>query len=572
MSRLFTFLTESDAESIRRSHRRRAKEIAVSMSKRTSLSKDAPVDSTLSRRSMEDSAISKITSREAGPSLLPTAGGHAWSSASSIYRRSAEEDTVQALMDLSLPRFTKLDDRVIPKTEPWPVIEKSPASPVSAKDGYRKNVTSPCMVLDDISSCSSVGDVSPLDFNVTLLYDSEDSITQVGSIVFSSEEEVLLSSGQEDRRKVRKRDPRPRNQPRLTDVQEYEPMSRPVDVPGYEPTSMERSVDVPAYEPTPKERTVDVLVYEPTPKERPFDVPGYEPTSMERSVDVPAYEPTRWYIRRDVERPFLWRRFIRQNIDRPFDVPTYVPTPRERPADGSAYEPTLRGRLVDDTKSEPTPKKRPVDPKNVPLICVLPPPGDLPDWSDREAMPLIIIENGSAVEKPRTTDGLLPVGSEILLPQSPGVTRKPCQCPCRRIGRGRSILRICQQKAVYLMCRRANRDSTCDRPGSGYSRLRLPNPRRQTTSVSTTRSSEHQLRLLNVIIPQGWIQRRRCRYIVYRKTVTLVFISRQYQQCSPQEFHQTVSLGRPRRISYGISSGKDPLTRVRLPWKQGTVL
>ena len=41
MSKLFTFLKESDAESIRRSHRRRAKEIAVSMSKRTSESKDA---------------------------------------------------------------------------------------------------------------------------------------------------------------------------------------------------------------------------------------------------------------------------------------------------------------------------------------------------------------------------------------------------------------------------------------------------------------------------------------------------------------------------------------------------
>ena len=34
MSKLFTFLKESDAESIRRSHRRRAKEIAVSMSKK----------------------------------------------------------------------------------------------------------------------------------------------------------------------------------------------------------------------------------------------------------------------------------------------------------------------------------------------------------------------------------------------------------------------------------------------------------------------------------------------------------------------------------------------------------
>ena len=189
---------------------------------------------------------------------------------------------------------------------------------------------------------------SPHDFKVTLLYDSEDSDTPVGSIVFSSDEDVPMNFGQEDRRKVRKRDLRPMNQPRPTDV--------------------------PAYEPTPRERPVDVPAYEPTPRERP--------------VDVPAYEPT----------------------------------PRERPADGSAYEPTLRGRPVDDPKSEPTPKKRPVDPKNVPLIYLPPPPADLPEWSDSEVMPLIIIENSSAVEKSRTTDGLLPVGSEILLPQSPEVT------------------------------------------------------------------------------------------------------------------------------------------------------
>ena len=118
MSRLFTFLKESDAESIRRSHRRRAKEIAVSMSQRTSESKDAPTDTTLSRRSVQRTVVSKITGREAGPSLIPTAGGRPRSSASSIYRRSAEEDTVQALMDLSLPRFATLDDGVIPRTEP----------------------------------------------------------------------------------------------------------------------------------------------------------------------------------------------------------------------------------------------------------------------------------------------------------------------------------------------------------------------------------------------------------------------------------------------------------------------
>ena len=78
------------------------------------------------------------------------------------------------------------------------------------------------MVLDDISLCSSVGDASPHDFKVTFMYNSEDSVTPVGSIVFSSDEDVLLSSGQEDRRKVRKRDPRPVNEPMPTDVPAYD--------------------------------------------------------------------------------------------------------------------------------------------------------------------------------------------------------------------------------------------------------------------------------------------------------------------------------------------------------------
>ena len=123
------------------------------------------------------------------------------------------------------------------------------------------------MILDDISSCSSVGDTSPHDFKVTLLYDLEDSITPVGSIVFSSDEDVPLSSGQEDRRKVRKRDPRPMNQPGPTEVPEYEPLprERPGDVPVYEPTPQERPVD----EPKLRGRSVDDKAYEPMPRRKP---------------------------------------------------------------------------------------------------------------------------------------------------------------------------------------------------------------------------------------------------------------------------------------------------------------
>ena len=223
MSRLFAFLKESDAESIRRSHRRRAKDIAASISKRTSSSKEVPAATTSSRRSVQRTAVSKITGRETGPSLIPTAGRRPQWSVSSIYHRSAEKDTVQTLMDLSLPWFTKLDDGVIPKTKPWPVAENSPASPASAEDGNRSRTPSPCMDLDDISTDSSVGNASPQD-----RYDSEDLDTQVESIVFSSDDNVPLSPDREDRHKVRKRNPRPVSQPRPTDGQVSEPTPRPV--------------------------------------------------------------------------------------------------------------------------------------------------------------------------------------------------------------------------------------------------------------------------------------------------------------------------------------------------------
>ena len=61
------------------------------------------------------------------------------------------------------------------------------------------------MDLDELSSDDAVLDVPPQDFKVTLLYESDDSCTPVVSIVFSSDEDHPLSPGQDDRRKVRKR-------------------------------------------------------------------------------------------------------------------------------------------------------------------------------------------------------------------------------------------------------------------------------------------------------------------------------------------------------------------------------
>ena len=369
MSRLFDFLKEADAESIRRSHRRRAKEIAASMSKGASSSKEVPAATALSRRSVQRTPVSKITGREAAR-LIPTAERRPQLLASSIYRRSAEKDTVQALMDLSLPRFTKLDDGVIQKTKPWSVSANSPVSPTSAEDGNRTRTPSPCMDLDELSSDGSVTGASPQDFKVTLMYDSEDSCTPVGSIVFSSDEDLPLSPGQEDRRKVRKRTTRPLSQPGL--------------------------IDGPATEPTPVERPVE-------------------------------------------------------------------------------------------TKTDPMMDK--------------PPEAELPVGSDTEIMPLIIIENSLVVEKPKTTDGLLPIGSEILLPRSTEMAsaedRDALSAPL-------SPNRVREGHSQDMPAEGSIFDVSPDLPGfnmrpagGGLQPVEITPPPPSTYVISTTRSLEHRLRLLN---------------------------------------------------------------------------
>ena len=170
MPKLFTYLKESDSESIRRSHRRRAREIAISMSKNTSDNNNAATETTLRRPASQRTVVSKITARDTGRSLISTAGGQPWSSASSMNSRAREEDTVQALMDLSLPRYARLGDGVLPKTKLWTITEKPLSSPVSARDGNRTCTLSPCYQLDDISSASSAPSITPVGSIVSHTY------------------------------------------------------------------------------------------------------------------------------------------------------------------------------------------------------------------------------------------------------------------------------------------------------------------------------------------------------------------------------------------------------------------
>ena len=477
------------------------------MSKKTSDNKNAATETTLTRPAAQRTVVSKITARDTGRSLIPTANGQPWSSVSSMNSRAREEDTVQALMDLSLPRFTRLGDGVLPKTKLWTITEKPPSSPVSARDGNRMRTPSPCFQLDDISSASSIGDTSTNDYKM----DTALSITPAGSIVFSSDEDVPLSSGQEDRRKVRRREPCRNDQPGPTEVPEYvpEPRERPVDIPIYKPTPRDRPVNGPTigvrpvndlmYDPMLREWPVDDRIFEPktqlmpaggqTMRERPGGEKPYGPRPRERPVDVPKLKGrpvdglsngpmqrerpvgTEAYELMPEERPVTDLKLIGRPVDekveepppgetpvgdetqepipenrpvtdprlpiRPVGVVAFEPTPRDvpvdnqsitrRPADGEKSIPITDGRLAAGPNTIIRPKEGAVDQEAVPLLHKAPPPSEVPEWSDGEVMPLIIIEHKSGVEVPKTTDGRVPVGSDILLPQSLEMTNSEDQ-------------------------------------------------------------------------------------------------------------------------------------------------
>ena len=129
----------------------------------------------------------------------------------------------------------------------WPITEQPPSSPASVRDGNRSRTPSPCYQLDDISSASSIGETTTNDYRLTLPTKSTHSITPVGSIVFSSGDDVPLCSGQEDRRKVQRRDVDEDGLPGQNEVLEYVPIPRtkPVDIPIYIPTPRDWPVEVP---------------------------------------------------------------------------------------------------------------------------------------------------------------------------------------------------------------------------------------------------------------------------------------------------------------------------------------
>ena len=91
---------------------------------------------------------------------------------------------------------------------------------------------------------------------------------------------------------------------------------------------------------------------------------------------------------------------------------------KSRPADDETSVPMPDGRSDSGPKTLLSPKEGEAETEAVSLLREVPPPSEVPDWSEGEAMPLIIIDNSSEMPVPtKTNEGLL-TESDNLLPKS----------------------------------------------------------------------------------------------------------------------------------------------------------
>ena len=155
-------------------------------------------------------------------------------------------------------------------------------------------------------------------------------------------------------------------------------------------------------------------------------------------------------------------------------------------------QPLSQPGLIDGPAIEPTPGERPVGTKTDSLMDK-PPEAELPAWSDTEIMPLIIIDKSLVVEKPTTTDRLLLIGSEILLPRSPEMASFDDQ---DALSAPLSPNRVRKGHSQDMPAEGSIFDVSPDVPGFS---MRPAGDGLQQPEI--TRSLEHRLRLLNATTP-----------------------------------------------------------------------
>ena len=134
---------------------------------------DVSTRHTVTRRSVSRARRTRKPVREAGSSRA----------SETVPVPQSEAYTVQALMDLALPRFAGLGDGPRQVHGPWNISADSPAASRLDTSGGEDQVrlSSPCLNLDKLSSSDddTGGSVGLSDLSVTLLCDPDEVFTPV---------------------------------------------------------------------------------------------------------------------------------------------------------------------------------------------------------------------------------------------------------------------------------------------------------------------------------------------------------------------------------------------------------
>ena len=235
--RVRAFLEESDSAVVRRLHRQLAQELAARIALPTDSPASGPSRSAVGHRTVSRSRRPRRLKGVTDSSRRPE----------SVCHLPAEVSSVQALMDLSLPRFAGLGDGPRQIHPPWSIASDSPASPAPARletsgeedscgSVDQMSVSSACLNLDLFSSSSeddSKDSAERSDLSITLFCDSDEAGTCVNSDQVLSDADFPEESVPKDKRQdVRRCASPPGGQimGAALDDQQYEPPLPVVDL------------------------------------------------------------------------------------------------------------------------------------------------------------------------------------------------------------------------------------------------------------------------------------------------------------------------------------------------------
>ena len=208
--------------------------------------------------------------------------------------------------------------------------------------------------------------------------------------------------------------PIPRERPSGEKPYGLRPREKQVEVPKLK----ERPVDGWEYEPLYRVRPAGCKVKTAVPEERPDDNQGPMGKPISTRTQKPRSEATPDNDETYEPMPRKGPIAISGSVIGPVKPMRYDVTPRDegddnqsnksRPADDETAIPTPDGRPDTGLKTLLSPKGGEDETEAVLLPREAPPPSEVPDWSEGEAMPLIIIENSSEMPVPtKTNEGLL---------------------------------------------------------------------------------------------------------------------------------------------------------------------